>query len=104
MIRLAHYRSAYILQSDKGLHIPCACGSIAIDMTRPMKLDHYFPPCGPCAFCGHPDKRHRLWDAIIAARRDGKNTVADIASWMDLPADAVRAVLRSRPYQKRIHA
>lgn len=35
-------------------------------------LDHDFPPCGPCAFCGGPDKRHRLWDAIeSSARVDG---------------------------------
>ena len=21
-------------------------------------------PAGPCLVCGHPDKRHRMWDAI----------------------------------------
>ena len=25
-------------------------------------LDRWFPRCGPCALCGHADKRHRLWE------------------------------------------
>lgn len=34
-------------------------------------LDYWFPPCGPCAICGGPDKRHRLGDALYGAWRGG---------------------------------
>lgn len=26
------------------------------------QIDALWPPCGPCAFCGGPDKRHRMLD------------------------------------------
>jgi hypothetical protein len=38
--------------------------------SRQARQDYIFaphgsPPAGPCLVCGrHPDKRHRLWDAI----------------------------------------
>jgi hypothetical protein len=28
-------------------------------------LDRRWPKAGPCWICGGPDKRHRLWDAIV---------------------------------------
>ena len=61
-------------------------------------LNRYFPHAGPCAFCGHPDKRHRLWDAIMGQRAAG-DSVDLIAWWYELPRAAVLAVLKVRPYR-----
>jgi len=62
-------------------------------------LDRWFPPAGPCAFCGHADKRHRLWDALLGNFRAGES-VADIASCYGLSYEAVQAVIYERPYQR----
>jgi len=61
------------------------------------ELDKWFPPRGPCAFCGGPDKRHRLWDAILSSKVSDQ----DLAAWYDLPLAAVKAVRRIRPYKKK---
>jgi hypothetical protein len=63
------------------------------------RLDRYFPPCGPCAFCGHIDKRHRLWDVLI----DSTESTAFLARDYDLPVAAVRLVRRIRPYRRAPH-
>ena len=34
-------------------------------------LDLLYPYAGECAFCGHPDKRHRLADSMIENVRAG---------------------------------
>lgn len=58
-------------------------------------LDEWFPPRGPCAFCGHEDARHRLWDTILDSADDDATT-----AWaFDVPVEAVRAVRAVRPYQ-----
>ena len=62
------------------------------------ELDRWYPPCGPCAFCGFHDKRHRLWDVWIA-EADAGITAEDIADDFDQPIKYVEAVLRIRPYQ-----
>lgn len=62
------------------------------------ELDRWFKPCGPCAFCGFNDKRHRLWDAIME-RHEWGDSVADLAEDFDYPVDAIEAVLRIRPYE-----
>lgn len=32
--------------------------------TEFVMAPHGSSPAGPCAFCGHPDRRHRMWDTI----------------------------------------
>ena len=59
-------------------------------------LDKWFPPCGPCAFCGHPDKRHRLWDMLI----DSPDPPEMLANMYDLSLEAVQAVQQIRPYKE----
>ena len=43
------------------------------------ELDRFYPPCGPCAFCGHRDKRHRLWDAWMLPIEAGNETAEEMA-------------------------
>ena len=62
------------------------------------ELDKWFRPCGPCAFCGHRDKRHRLWDAMMG-RAEAGETAAETARDLEYPIEAVEAVLRVRPYR-----
>ena len=60
------------------------------------RLNIYFPPCGSCMFCGHKDKRHRLWDVIIAM----DNSDESIASVFDIPIESVKLVRQIRPYHR----
>jgi len=62
-------------------------------------LDRWFPPAGPCAFCGHADKRHRLWDALLGSHRVGQ-PVSELAQFYELPLEAVQAVIHEQPYQR----
>ena len=61
------------------------------------QLDKYYPPCGKCAFCGHKDKRHRLWDTWLALRDMG-------AEWItvayDVDIEYVELVLEIKPYHR----
>lgn len=61
------------------------------------ELNAHFPPAGRCLVCGGDDKRHRLWDTILA-EIDGGETDEMIAGNYLLPPDAVAAVRRIRPY------
>ena len=61
------------------------------------ELSKYFKPCGPCIFCGHTDKRHRLWDAILGML-DGGDSVELVAGAYEYPIEAIEAVKRIRPY------
>ncbi len=64
------------------------------------KLDKWFPPRGPCAFCGHRDARHRLWDTFMSHSEAG-DTAREIQRWFVVyPIKAIRAVLRVRPYRR----
>lgn len=60
------------------------------------KLDRYFPPCGPCAFCGGKDARHRVWDTLM----DRPEPATVVAADMEYPVEAVRMVRRIRPYRR----
>lgn len=71
----------------------------ALDQQR--VLDAHFPPRGPCALCGHPDARHRLWDAMLGRANYGA-TAAQIAEDYEVYSlEAVQTVLDVRPYQSR---
>lgn len=61
-------------------------------------LDPHFPPCGPCAFCGFRDKRHRLWDMWIGL---SKHETPETIAWAyHYPVEAVLAVISVQPYQE----
>ena len=60
-----------------------------------IELDRYFKPCGPCLFCGHPDKRHRLWDSIIGLDESDELT----SRLYDYPVEAIKLVRKIKPYQ-----
>jgi len=62
------------------------------------ELDQYYSPCGPCAFCGHEDKRHRLWDTFMSMEAGGDSPEL-IARAFEEPLEHIEAVLRIRPYQ-----
>jgi hypothetical protein len=62
------------------------------------ELDKYYKPCGPCMFCGHPDKRHRLWDTFIDMAKGGDDPKF-IAACFEEPEEHIEAVLRLKPYQ-----
>lgn len=62
------------------------------------RLDAFFPFRGPCAFCGHADARHRLWDMLIGM----PDSPEEAASWYDVPAEAVRLLREVRPYQRTV--
>lgn len=62
------------------------------------QLDKYFPPCGEGAFCGHHDKRHRLWDAIMG-NYDSRDSIKETAESYCLPIEAVKLVIELRPYE-----
>ncbi len=59
-----------------------------------MTLDEWFPFRGPCGFCGGPDARHRLFDAI-AERHAAGDGVEALAEDYDKPPEAIRAVLEN---------
>jgi hypothetical protein len=61
-------------------------------------LDKHFPQAGPCLICGHCDKRHRLWDALMN-RAEAGDMVHELALDYNLSPHAVRAVLRICPYR-----
>jgi hypothetical protein len=50
-----------------------------VDQTVPPWVDATMPPHGPCAFCGGPDARHRVLDAIASriAAGESARSVAD---------------------------
>lgn len=60
------------------------------------QLDKYYPPCGPCAFCGHRDKRHRLWDVFI----ESPETAEFLAEDYNTPIKHIKLVRKIRPYKR----
>lgn len=50
------------------------------------------PPAGPCAFCGLPDRRHRLLESVAEAVRAG-DSVSFTAEGYDLSEEAVEAAV-----------
>ena len=67
---------------------------------RSPELDSHYSFCGPCAFCGHPDKRHRLWDALI----DSPETEDMLVREYGVTLEHVKAVRRIRPYRRKRRA
>lgn len=67
--------------------------------TDVAQLDRWYKPCGPCAFCGHKDKRHRVWDVWMAEAGAGASA-AEIADDFGEPVEYVEAVLIIRPYEQ----
>lgn len=69
-----------------------------------MNLDKHFPPSGPCALCGDPDARHRLFDAI-KGRYEAGEPARELALDYDVSVAAILAVLAtSKSRQKRFAA
>ena len=60
------------------------------------KLDKWYPPCGECWFCGHRDKRHRLWDAILTLDEPDEF----LAGLYNLPIEAIKLVKEIKPYHR----
>jgi hypothetical protein len=63
------------------------------------QLNKYSNPCGKCMFCGHKDKRHRLWDSWLSLSKGGE-TVEFIASLYDVNTEYVKLILKLKPYHK----
>ena len=61
-----------------------------MDLNR--SLDQYFPFRGPCAICGHPDARHRLFDAIRGRAKAG-DSVEELAEDYDASEEAIKLVI-----------
>ena len=51
------------------------------------------PFIGECAFCGGPDKRHRMYDAIVGCLRGG-DSAEFLARGYDLPLETVLEIER----------
>ena len=58
-------------------------------------LDKHYPPCGECAFCGHEDKRHRLWDVFI----DSKEPIDFLAHIYETTIEHIKDVKQIKPYK-----
>ncbi len=54
---------------------------------------HSAPPSGVCAFCGYPDRRHRLWDMVLSRFKAGE-TLQDLATDYDYTRDQMEQWLR----------
>ena len=63
------------------------------------KLDKYYPPCGECWFCGHRDKRHRMWDTFLSLSKGG-DSAEFIAGIYNINIEYVELVLEIKPYHK----
>lgn len=65
-------------------------------MSRPADvraaLALFGPPAGPCAFCGLPDKRHRLLEAVAENVRAG-DSIEAVAEDYVVSREAVRAAV-----------
>jgi hypothetical protein len=57
-----------------------------------MNLDKHFAPRGACGLCGHPDARHRIYDAM-SSRHSAGESVEEIADDYDTTPEVVREVL-----------
>ena len=61
-------------------------------MTTP-NFDLLGPFIGECAFCGGPDKRHRVYDAIVDLVRGG-DSPERVADDYGLPVESVLEIAR----------
>lgn len=66
-----------------------------------MSLDiALYPYVGPCAFCGRPDKRHRMFDSIRDMARAGDSAQL-LADEFDLDLSAVRWIIAAKRFPGR---
>lgn len=66
-----------------------------------MTLDEaIYPYAGPCAFCGRPDKRHRMFDAIRENHRAGDD-IEMLADLYGLSVEAVAWIVAQRRFSGR---
>ena len=57
-------------------------------------IDSHIPFKGSCAFCGHQDARHRIFDAIMERPECTKTISYDY----ELPVMIVNRIKRLKPY------
>jgi hypothetical protein len=55
------------------------------------------PYAGPCAFCGRPDARHRVWDAIKSNAKEG-GTSESIAWAHNLSVEQVEWIIAQKKF------
>ena len=60
-------------------------------------------PAGPCLVCGHPDKRHRMWDAIRDRFLAGESLAASARDY-DVSRAEIEQWLRGAMTERRRHA
>lgn len=60
--------------------------------TPQQTIDRLLPYRGPCAFCGGPDARHRIFDAIVDRFNAGE-AIEEIADDLGLAEELVRVVV-----------
>lgn len=58
----------------------------------PEAIDLYMPYQGPCAFCGFPDKRHRVLDSIVGRYRAG-DSAKSIGPDFNLTEEAIAVIV-----------
>ena len=51
-------------------------------MSYPKWVDAEMPTFGPCAFCGGPDSRHRVIDAIVERVKAGEAVESVAADYL----------------------
>lgn len=56
-------------------------------------ISQHQPRRGPCAFCDHPDARHREWNAWVDRHKAG-DSLEKIAQDFDVSIEVVEAVVR----------
>ena len=67
----------------------------------PLTIDTaLYPYAGPCAFCGRPDKRHRLFDAIRENHRAGDG-IEFLSEAYDLPVASIEWVVAQKRFPGR---
>lgn len=59
-------------------------------------LDKWYVPCGSCWFCGHKDKRHRMWDMFINFSDDTEV----LARVYEVPIEYVQTVRMIKPFHR----
>ena len=55
------------------------------------------PYAGPCAFCGRPDARHRVWDAVKGDAKAGAS-IAGIAWDYTLKPEQVEWIVAQKKF------
>lgn len=73
-------------------------------MAGDQRLDVLHGYAGECAFCGAPDKRHRLADAIEQRARAGESWDSIIDDYGgEVTHEAIQAIVRAYTEARRMH-